>query len=40
MHDTITPCLWFDAEGEDAAKLYVSIFRNSKITRPAAPCRR
>ena len=27
----ITPCLWFDAEAEDAAKLYVSIFPNSKI---------
>ena len=29
---SITPCLWFDAEGEDAAKLYTSIFPNSKIT--------
>ena len=29
---TITPCLWFDTEGEDAAKLYTSIFPNSKIT--------
>jgi predicted 3-demethylubiquinone-9 3-methyltransferase (glyoxalase superfamily) len=28
----ITPCLWFDSEGEDAAKFYVSIFPNSKIT--------
>jgi predicted 3-demethylubiquinone-9 3-methyltransferase (glyoxalase superfamily) len=28
----ITPCLWFDTEGEDAANLYVSIFPNSKIT--------
>ena len=28
----ITPCLWFDTEGEDAAKLYTSIFPNSKIT--------
>ena len=27
-----TPCLWFDTEGEDAAKLYTSIFPNSKIT--------
>jgi len=27
----ITPCLWFDSEGEDAAKFYVSIFKNSKI---------
>jgi predicted 3-demethylubiquinone-9 3-methyltransferase (glyoxalase superfamily) len=29
---TITPCLWFDTEGEDAAKLYTSVFPNSKIT--------
>jgi predicted 3-demethylubiquinone-9 3-methyltransferase (glyoxalase superfamily) len=28
---TITPCLWFDTEGEDAAKLYTSVFPNSKI---------
>jgi predicted 3-demethylubiquinone-9 3-methyltransferase (glyoxalase superfamily) len=28
----ITPCLWFDTEGEEAAKLYTSIFPNSKIT--------
>ena len=27
----ITPCLWFDTEAEDAAKLYCSIFENSKI---------
>lgn len=27
----ITPCLWFDTEAEDAAKLYVSIFKNSKV---------
>ena len=27
----ITPCLWFDTEAEDAAKLYVSVFPNSKI---------
>ena len=27
----ITPCLWFDTEGEDAANFYVSIFKNSKI---------
>jgi len=29
---TITPCLWFDTEGEEAAQFYVSIFPNSKIT--------
>jgi predicted 3-demethylubiquinone-9 3-methyltransferase (glyoxalase superfamily) len=28
----ITPCLWFDTEGEDAANFYTSIFPNSKIT--------
>jgi len=27
----ITPCLWFDNQAEDAAKLYTSIFPNSKI---------
>lgn len=27
----ITPSLWFDREAEDAAKLYVSLFPNSKI---------
>jgi predicted 3-demethylubiquinone-9 3-methyltransferase (glyoxalase superfamily) len=29
----ITPCLWFDTEGEDAAKFYTGIFKNSRITR-------
>ena len=28
----ITPCLWFDHEGEEAAKLYTSIIPNSRIT--------
>lgn len=27
----ITPFLWFDGNAEEAAKLYVSIFKNSKI---------
>lgn len=27
-----TPCLWFDTEAEEAARFYVSIFKNSKIT--------
>jgi len=27
----ITPCLWFDTEGEEAAELYTSIFPNSRI---------
>ncbi len=28
----ISPCLWFDNQAEEAAKFYVSIFKNSKIT--------
>ena len=28
----ITPNLWFDDQGEEAAEFYVSIFPNSKIT--------
>lgn len=28
----ITPCLWFAAEAEEAAKFYTGIFRNSRIT--------
>ncbi|GAA1884204.1 VOC family protein [Streptomyces durmitorensis] len=28
----ITPTLWFDTQGEDAATFYVSVFPNSKIT--------
>lgn len=27
----ITPCLWFDDQGEEAAKFYTSIFKNSQI---------
>lgn len=27
----ITPCLWFDNQAEEAAKFYVSIFKNSQI---------
>src|SRR2546429_1674238 len=27
----VTPCLWFDTEAEDAAKLYTSVFENSRI---------
>ena len=29
----ITPCLWFDTDGEAAAELYVSVFPNSRIGR-------
>ena len=34
----ITPCLWFDGKAEEAAKLYTSIFPNSRIDKivPAA----
>lgn len=28
----ITPFLWFDTQAEDAAKFYVSVFKNSRIT--------
>jgi predicted 3-demethylubiquinone-9 3-methyltransferase (glyoxalase superfamily) len=27
----ITSCLWFDTEGEEAAKFYTSVFPNSKV---------
>ena len=29
---TIIPCLWFDAQGEEAATFYTSVFPNSRIT--------
>jgi predicted 3-demethylubiquinone-9 3-methyltransferase (glyoxalase superfamily) len=28
----ITPFLWFDGQAEEAAKFYVSIFKNSRMT--------
>ena len=28
---TISPCLWFDREAEDAARFYASVFPNSRI---------
>jgi predicted 3-demethylubiquinone-9 3-methyltransferase (glyoxalase superfamily) len=31
----ITPFLWFDKEAEEAAKFYVSVFPDSKITQVA-----
>ena len=31
VHQRITPFLWFDSNAEEAAKFYVSIFKNSKI---------
>ncbi|MEQ8937026.1 MAG: VOC family protein [Amphiplicatus sp.] len=27
----LRPCLWFDTEAEEAAKFYVSTFKNSKL---------
>ena len=30
---TITPCLWFDGQAEEAAKFYVSLFPNSHIDK-------
>ena|SRR6185437_588906 len=30
---TITPCLWFDTQAEEAARFYTGIFKNSKIGR-------
>ena len=27
----INPCLWFDTEGEEAARFYTSVFPNSRI---------
>lgn len=27
----ISPCLWFDDKGEEAAKFYTSVFKDSKI---------
>jgi predicted 3-demethylubiquinone-9 3-methyltransferase (glyoxalase superfamily) len=32
MSQKISPFLWFDGNAEEAARYYVSIFKNSKIT--------
>ena len=29
----ITPCLWFDDQAEEAARLYTGIFKNSRIVQ-------
>ena len=29
---SITPCLWFDSEAEEAARFYTSVFPDSRIT--------
>ncbi|MFT3753891.1 MAG: VOC family protein [Paludibacter sp.] len=31
MNHSITPCLWFDNQAEEAANFYTGIFKNSKI---------
>ena len=31
----ISPCLWFDGDGKEAAAHYVSIFDNSRVVRDA-----
>jgi predicted 3-demethylubiquinone-9 3-methyltransferase (glyoxalase superfamily) len=31
----ITPCLWFDTQGEEAANFYTSVFPNSRIVHVA-----
>lgn len=31
----IVPCLWFDSQGEDAARFYTELFPNSRITHIA-----
>jgi predicted 3-demethylubiquinone-9 3-methyltransferase (glyoxalase superfamily) len=31
----IAPCLWFDDQGEEAARFYTSIFSNSRIVKIA-----
>lgn len=28
---TITPCLWFDNQAEEAANLYISVFENARV---------
>jgi predicted 3-demethylubiquinone-9 3-methyltransferase (glyoxalase superfamily) len=33
MSQRISPFLWFDGQAEDAARFYISIFRNSKILK-------
>jgi predicted 3-demethylubiquinone-9 3-methyltransferase (glyoxalase superfamily) len=36
----ITPCLWFDREAEEAARFYVSVFRNVGSETSAITARR
>jgi predicted 3-demethylubiquinone-9 3-methyltransferase (glyoxalase superfamily) len=32
LHAPIQPCLWFDDQAEDAAKFYISVFPDARIT--------
>jgi predicted 3-demethylubiquinone-9 3-methyltransferase (glyoxalase superfamily) len=32
IQQKITPFLWFDKQAEEAANLYVSVFKNSRVT--------
>ena len=34
----ITPCLWYDTNAEDAAKFYITVFKNSKINNVSYYC--
>ena len=36
---TITPCLWFNANAEQAVDFYVSILPNSRIIQTAPTAR-
>ena len=40
MAQKITPCLWFDSEAEEAARFYVSVFRNARSARSAVTARK
>lgn len=31
--EKITTCLWFDTQGEEAAKFYTSVFKNGRINK-------
>jgi predicted 3-demethylubiquinone-9 3-methyltransferase (glyoxalase superfamily) len=31
--EKISPFLWFDSQAEEAARFYVSVFPNAKITK-------
>ena len=33
IQQRISPFLWFDSQAEDAANFYVSIFKNTKVSK-------